>query len=99
MIGVKLLNWLELRYNQYKFKGFFTATAAMETLLALPLVDLVLIAFVTADRLKQYNLWAHNFYVGHGEIESYYEPDFRRDKIIAKKGCKGKFNVIFHSRL
>lgn len=47
-----------------------TATAAMDTLLSVPPLDVVVKAraFATADRLAQNGMWTSNFRTGHGKI-------------------------------
>ena len=80
-----------------------TATAAMETLLNLPPLDLMVKAkaFATADRLKQNRLWTPNFNAGHGKIwKLISNPVFEmpRDRITPKIDFTRRFTAEFPSR-
>lgn len=80
-----------------------TATAAMETLLCMPPVDLVVKAraFATADRLAQNGLWASNFQSGHGMITGLIsDPIFNmpRDRMKPELNFAKNFEVFFPER-
>lgn len=80
-----------------------TATAAMETLLGVPPVDLIVKAkaFATANRLAQNGLWAPNFRSGHGRISDLItDPIFAmpRDRIKPELSFVMNFQAIFPER-
>lgn len=80
-----------------------TATAAMETLLCVPPVDLIVKAkaFATADRLAQNGLWTPNFRSGHGKILNLIsDPIFAmpRDRIKPELNFVMNFRTIIPER-
>ncbi|XP_037034255.1 retinol dehydrogenase 12-like [Bradysia coprophila] len=80
-----------------------TATAAMETLLNVPPLDLIIQAraFATADRLVQNGLWTSNFRAGHGKICGVVEsPVFGmpRDRMTPVIDFTKRFDATFLGR-
>ncbi len=78
-----------------------TATAALETLLDLPPMDLMVQARATADRLEQCGQCTPNFQAGHGRIfRVISDPifDMPRDKTLPVIDFARNFDVEFPSR-
>lgn len=80
-----------------------TATAAMETLMALPPIQTSVKskAFASADRLRQNQLWVKNFKVGHGKIREVVTDqvfDMPRDRMIPKTNFVMNFETILPER-
>lgn len=76
-----------------------TATAAMETFLAVPPLDLIVQA--TADRLAQRGIWTPNFRAGHGKICNVISnPIFGmpRDRMTHVTDFTRRFDAIVPSR-
>ena len=81
-----------------------TATAAMETLLNVPPLDLIIQAraFATADRLVQNGLWTSNFQAGHGKIRGVVDsPVFGmpRDRMTPVTDFTKRFDATFLGRV
>ena len=80
-----------------------TATAALETLVAIPPIHIYIKkkAFATADRLALNGLWMKNFKVGHGKIRDWItDPifDMPRDRMIPETNFEKNFETILPSR-
>lgn len=81
-----------------------TVTAAMETILALPPVNVSIKAraFFTTDRLGQNGWWTPNFVAGHGRIrEVISDPisDMPRERTLPMLDFSRNFETVFPDRL
>ena len=80
-----------------------TATTAMETLIAVPPVQVSIKAraFATADRLTQNGLWTRGFTTGHGKIRGLIQDpilDMPRDRIKPEINFERQFDCVLTSR-
>lgn len=80
-----------------------TATAAMETLMALPPIQMIVQAkaFATADRLTQNSLWMRNFDSGHGAIKRLISDrvfDMPRDRLVQEISFVKHYQVVIPER-
>src|ERR1700704_4424347 len=80
-----------------------TATAAMETVLNVPPLDIVMKAkaFATVDRLVQSGMWTPYFRAGHGKIGRIVSDpifDMPRDRTTPVIDFTRRFDAVFPSR-